>query len=51
MAIAIKSIPILKDKAAVIFNEKVAVSTAMKSSVNFSKQTAISARILAKAKI
>jgi hypothetical protein len=51
MAIAIKSIPVLKDKAAVSFAEKVAISTAKKSSVNFTKQTAVSAQILSKAKI
>lgn len=51
MAIAIKSIPVLKDKAAASFAQKVAISTAKKSSVNFTKQTAVSTQILAKAKI
>ncbi|WCO02905.1 hypothetical protein [Psychroserpens ponticola] len=51
MAIAIKSIPVLKDKAAAHFTSKVAENSAKKSSVDFSKQTSIAARILAKAKI
>ena len=51
MAIAIKSIPVLKDKAAASFIKKVAENTAKKFSVNFSKQNSISAKILAKAKI
>ena len=51
MAIAIKSIPVLQDKAAVTINQKVAENTARRSSVNFSKQASISAKILAKAKI
>jgi hypothetical protein len=51
MAIAIKSIPVLKDKAAVSFTQKVAESSAKKSSINFSKQTSISIKILAKAKL
>ncbi len=51
MAIAIKSIPVLKDKAADSFNLKVAENTTKKSTVNFSKQNAVSAKILAKAKL
>lgn len=51
MAIPIKSIPVLKDKAASSFAEKVAISTANKSSVNFIQQTAVLAQILAKTKI
>ena len=51
MAIAIKSIPVLKDAAATTFTKKIAVSNAKKSSVNFSKQAEIASRILAKAKI
>lgn len=51
MAIAIKYIPVLKDKEAASFAKKMEASTAKKSSVNFTKQTAITAKILAKAKI
>jgi hypothetical protein len=51
MAIAIKSIPVLKDKAAESFTKKVTENTARKSSVDFSKQISISAKILAKSKI
>jgi len=51
MAIAIKSIPVLKDKAAAAFTIKVDEGTARKSSVNFSKQASVSAKILAKAKL
>ena len=51
MAIVIKSIPVLKNKAATAFNQKAAENTAKKFSVNFSKQASISAKILAKAKI
>lgn len=51
MAIAIKSIPVLKNKAAANFIQKIAENTAKKSSVNFSKQSSVSAKILAKAKI
>lgn len=51
MAIAIKSIPVLKDKAAASFSKKVAENSANKLSINFSKETSTSAKILAKAKI
>lgn len=51
MAIAIKSIPVLKDKAADHFNTKVAENSVKKSSIDFSKQTAVAAKILAKAKL
>ena len=51
MAIAIKSIPVLKDKAAASFAQKLAESTAKKSSIDFSKQTSVSAKIIAKAKL
>ncbi|MDP2687043.1 MAG: hypothetical protein Q8O62_07465 [Aequorivita sp.] len=51
MAIAIKSIPVLKDKAAASFTLKIAENIAKRSSVNFSKQTSIAVKILAKAKI
>ncbi len=51
MAIAIKSIPVLKDKAAVHFTSKMAENSAKKSSVDFSKHTSIAAKILAKSKL
>jgi hypothetical protein len=51
MAIAIKSIPVLKEKAAATFTKKVTENTARKNSVNFAKQVAVSSQILVKAKI
>ena len=51
MAIAIKSIPVLRDKAAQAFTSSVTVNTAKKSSVDFSKQVSVASKILAKAKI
>ncbi len=51
MAIAIKSIPVLKDKAAAKFTSKVAENSAKKSSIDFSRQTFIANKILAKAKL
>ena len=51
MAIAIKSIPVLKNKAAVHFTSKVVKNSAKKSSIDFSKQTSIAVKILAKAKL
>ena len=51
MATDIKSIPVLKGKAAIAFNQKIAKNTAKKSSVNFTKEASMSAKILAKAKI
>ena len=51
MAIAIKSIPVLKDEVAASFTKKVAENSAKKSSVDFSKQIALSAKILSKAKL
>lgn len=51
MAITIKSIPVLKDKAATKFQKEIAQNSANKSSIDFSKQTSISIKILKKAKI
>jgi hypothetical protein len=51
MAIAIKSIPVLKNKAAANFTTRVAENSARKSSVNFSKQSSVASRILAKANL
>ncbi|SMP29141.1 hypothetical protein [Flavobacterium hercynium] len=51
MAIAIKSIPVLKDKAAKAFDSAVTTNTAKKATVDFSKQMSTASKILAKAKI
>ncbi len=51
MAIAIKSIPVLKNDAAKSFADKVAFNVANKSTVDFSKQSQVTSKILAKAKI
>ncbi len=51
MATKIKSIPVLRDKAAQAFISTVKVNTAKKSSVDFSKQVSVVSKILAKAKI
>jgi len=51
MAIAIKSIPVLTNKAASAFNRSAEANKSKKASVNFSKQVAASSKILAKAKI
>ncbi len=51
MAIAIKSIPVLKEKEAVTFTKKAAENSSKKSSVDFSKQISVANKILAKAKI
>lgn len=50
MAIAIKSIPTLKDDAAAAFVENAAKAVSKKASVNFSKQVASTRSILKKAK-
>lgn len=51
MAIAIKSIPVLKAKAAEGFNVKLKQNTAAKHTVYFAKQVKVAAKILAKSKI
>lgn len=51
MAIAIKSIPVLKDRAAKAFTATVTVNTAKKSTIDFSKQANVASQILAKAKL
>ena len=51
MAIAIKSIPVLNDKAAKSFEKLVDKNSSKKSSIDFTKQTSIATKILAKAKI
>ena len=50
MAIAIKSVPVLKGKAAVTFEKNVAKNALQKGTINFSEQQNIAAKILAKAK-
>ena len=50
MAIAIKPIPHLKNKAASSFNESVEENSTKKATVNFSKQNKLASKILAKAK-
>jgi hypothetical protein len=51
MAIAIKSIPVLKNRAANTFTRKAASNSAKKHSVSFTKQSKTAYKILAKAKI
>jgi hypothetical protein len=51
MAIAIKSIPVLRDKAAKAFTLTVTANSAKRSSIDFSKQVSTASKILAKAKI
>lgn len=51
MAIAIKSIPVLNKEVAENFANKIEKNSANKSSIDFSKQSAITSKILAKAKI
>jgi hypothetical protein len=45
MAIAIKTVPVLKEEAALKFNSAAEASIAQKSSIKFSKQIAISTKI------
>ena len=51
MAIAIKSIPVLKSEAAKACVDRISGNTAKKSSVDFSKQANVATKILAKAKL
>ncbi len=51
MAIAIKSIPTLKNKDAKVFVEKALKTVAKRASVNFSKQVEASHAILKKANL
>jgi len=51
MSIAIKSIPVLKKKAADAFTKKVVANSVNKHSINFAKQVNTASKILAKAKI
>ena len=51
MAIAIKSVPVLKDIAAVSFADRAKKAIAKKSSIDFKNEMSISSKILAKAKL
>lgn len=51
MAIAIKSIPVLKEKAAVTFNKIVTANSARRATIDFSAQSSVASKILAKAKL
>jgi hypothetical protein len=51
MAIVIKSIPVLKHKAAMAFARNIIANSARKHSIDFSKQSNVASKILAKAKI
>ena len=51
MATTIKSIPVLKEKAAVTFNNKVMANSARRATIDFSAQSSVASRILAKAKL
>jgi hypothetical protein len=51
MAIIIKSVPVLKNKAAVKFNSNAQLAAAKKSTIKFTKALAVTQNILAKAKI
>lgn len=51
MAIAIKSIPILKGKAADNFITRVKKNTTRRASIDFTKQSSTASKILQKAKL
>lgn len=51
MAITIKSIPILKRREAVKFNQVITTNTAKRNTIDFSKQHSTASRILDKAKL
>ena len=51
MAIAIKSIPVLSKEAASNFEKKIDENTANRSSIDFSKESSITEKILAKANL
>jgi hypothetical protein len=51
MAIAIKSIPVLKSEAAQAFIQKASENDTKKASVKFTQQVVVATKILAKAKI
>ncbi|WP_162304953.1 hypothetical protein [Sphingobacterium olei] len=51
MSIAIKNIPVLNEDAAISFDSNAKAAIAKKSSIKFTKQLAVAAKILEKAKI
>lgn len=51
MAIAIKTIPTLKEKEAKAFNEKASATYSLKASVDFSKEMKSARSILSKAQL
>lgn len=51
MAIAIKTIPVLRDKVASAFVAKANQNSSKKEKIDFSKQTSIASKILSKSKI
>lgn len=51
MALAIKSIPVLKAEVAISFTKDASAQSAKKATVDFSKQSAQASKILAKAKL
>lgn len=51
MALAIKSIPVLKSKAASTFVRRADANSSQKATVDFSAQVSQAAKILAKAKL
>ena len=51
MAIAIRQIPLLKGKVASAFNKKANEAIAKKHSIDFSAQTEMARKILAKSKL
>jgi hypothetical protein len=51
MAIAIKSIPVLKEKVADQFSKRATGNMLAKHTINFSEQAKTTSKILAKAKI
>lgn len=50
MAIAIRTVPVLKGKVATSFEKDVAENVLLKGTINFSEQKNIASKILAKAK-
>jgi hypothetical protein len=51
MALAIKSIPVLKEEVATSFVKDASAQSAKKATIDFSKQSVQAAKILAKAKL
>lgn len=51
MAIAIKSVPILVDKASVSFNKEADIAFKKKATIKFSKEIDLKSKIISKSKI